>query len=386
MSVTLHTKLPQVGTTIFSVMSALAAQYEAINLSQGFPNFPCDSYLLELLNKYARSGQNQYAHTFGVPALRQAIAQMVATQYAAVYNPDTEITITSGATEALYAAITAIVRPADEVIVLEPCYDSYVPAIELNGGKPVFVALQAPDFRPDWAQIRAAVSPKTRAIILNTPHNPTGYVWTPSDIDALTALVADTQIIIISDEVYEFMSFDQKPHLSVSRYEALRERAFIVSSFGKTFHTTGWKVGYCLAPEAFSTEFRKIHQYLTFSTHTPTQYAIAEYMQEPTRYTQLASFYQQKRDKFVGLLQGSAFGIIPTQGTYFQLLNYEKISQESDTVLAEKFVKEIGVAAIPVSVFYHNKKQDKVLRFCFAKDDETLERAAERLRQLPQRF
>jgi methionine aminotransferase len=375
-------KLPNVGTTIFSKMSALATQHQAINLSQGFPNFGCDEHLLDLLNHYLRKGYNQYAPMIGVAELRQAISAMLTTQDAANYNPDTEITITSGATEALFAAIAATVRPHDEVIVLEPCYDSYVPAIELNGGIAVPVPLDAPSYAPNWAKIAAAISPQTRMMIINSPHNPSGYVWKKSDIEELTKLIAHKNIFILSDEVYEFMCFDGSPHHSIASVPALREKAFIVSSFGKTFHTTGWKVGYCLAPAPLSTEFRKVHQYLTFATHTPTQYALAEYLKtKPEKYQQLAAFYQQKRDTFLKYLQGSAFTFVPTQGTYFQLLGYENISQLSDTVLAEKMVEDIGVASIPISVFYkENAPQHKLLRFCFAKDDETLRLAAEKLK------
>lgn len=381
-SITIKSKLPQVGTTIFSKMSALANQYNAINLSQGFPNFECDSRLTDLLSHYIRKGYNQYAPMMGVLELRKAIAQMLKIQYQADCDADTEITITSGATEALFAAIAAVVHPEDEVIVLEPCYDSYVPAIELSGGKPVFVALQTPDFSPNWQAVKAAISEKTRAIIINSPHNPTGYVWTKSDFEELKKILKHTNICLISDEVYEFMCFDGRPHYSVTGDAFLRERAFVISSFGKTFHVTGWKIGYCVAPASLSAEFRKIHQYLTFSTHTPTQYALADYLADPQNYTQLAHFYQQKRDTFLRLLQGSAFSIIPTQGTYFQLLGYEKISNDDDTILAENLVKSIGVAAIPVSVFYHHHQQNKVLRFCFAKDDTTLAKAAEKLQTL----
>ncbi|MVM40619.1 aminotransferase class I/II-fold pyridoxal phosphate-dependent enzyme [Spirosoma sp. HMF3257] len=383
----LKSKLPNVGTTIFTVMSKLATETGAINLSQGFPGFDCSPELVSLVEQYLRKGFNQYAPMTGVPALREAIAQKTADQYGVNYDPETEITITSGATEAIFAAVTAVVRPGDEVLVFEPAYDSYVPAIDLNGGIPVYVTLTPPDYGIDWQVVREKITDKTRLIMVNTPHNPTGHVWTTDDLTQLATLVRDRDIWIVSDEVYEHILFDRSAgpghvHHSLMTHPELRERTFIIGSFGKTFHITGWKIGYCLAPKELSVEFRKIHQYLTFSTVTPIQYALADYLKEPDNYRQLSAFYQRKRDLFLAGLQGSRFTWKPAEGSFFQTVSYDAITDEPDYDLAIRLTKEIGVASIPVSVFYHQKNDYKILRFCFAKDDAVLEEAAQRLRKL----
>jgi methionine aminotransferase len=378
----LQSKLPHVGTTIFTVMSKLAAEHNAINLSQGFPGFDCSPELVSLVERYLRKGFNQYAPMTGVPALREILAQKTADLYGVTYDPETEITVTSGATEALFAAITAVVRPGDEVIVFEPAYDSYVPAIELNGGIPVYVTLTPPDYTIDWETVRQKITDKTRLILVNTPHNPTGRVWTADDLQQLANLVHDRDIWIVSDEVYEHIVFDQHAHLSLMTHPVLQERTFIVGSFGKTFHITGWKVGYCFAPKELTTEFRKVHQYLTFSTVTPIQHALADYLKNPEHYQQLPDFYQRKRDLFLQGLRQSRFTIKPAEGSFFQTVSYASITDESDYELAVRLTKEIGVASIPVSVFYHQKNDYRMLRFCFAKDDTILLDAAERLSKL----
>lgn len=360
-------------------MSKLAAETGAINLSQGFPGFDCSPELVSLVEKYLRGGFNQYAPMTGVPALREALAQKTFAEYNVSYDPESEVTVTSGATEAIFAAVTAVVRPGDEVIVLEPAYDSYVPAIELNGGMPVYVTLTPPDYAIDWQQVREKITDRTRLILVNTPHNPTGYVWTADDLNQLADLIRDRNIWIVSDEVYEHILFDGRKHHSLMTHPELQERTFVVGSFGKTFHITGWKIGYCLAPKELSAEFRKIHQYLTFSTVTPIQYALGDYLQEPVHYRQLPDFYQRKRDLFLAGLQGSRFTFKPAEGSFFQAVSYAAITDEPDYDLAIRLTKEIGVASIPVSVFYNQKNDYKLLRFCFAKDDAVLIRAAERL-------
>ncbi len=376
---TLPSKLPRVGTTIFTVMSKMAADLGALNLSQGYPSFPADPALLDLVTKAMRANHNQYAPMAGVPVLRNAIAQKTAEVYGIDYNPETEITVTSGATEALYVAITAVVQPADEVIVFEPAYDSYVPAIELAGGKPVFVSLTPPDYGIDWAQVAEKITDRTRLIVVNTPHNPTGRVWTADDLDQLASLVRDRDIFVVSDEVYEHITFDQRPHVSLMQHPGLQERTFVIGSFGKTFHVTGWKIGYCLAPRELTAEFRKIHQFVTFSVPTPMQYAFAEYLTQPDRYLGVSAFYQQKRNLFLDAIAGSRFSYIPTEGTFFQNVSYAAITDEPDYDLAIRLTKEIGVASIPVSVFYDQKNDYNILRFCFAKDDDMLLRAGEHL-------
>ncbi|QMU30593.1 methionine aminotransferase [Adhaeribacter radiodurans] len=378
----LTSKLPQVGTSIFTVMSQLAQQYGAINLSQGFPDFNCPPELTELVSDYLRQGFNQYAPMAGVLKLREQISSKTEKLYGFAPDPDTEITITSGATEALYAALAAILRPGDEVIILEPAYDSYVPAILLNGGQPVFVPLQVPSFAINWQLVKEAITSRTRAILLNSPHNPSGAVLSASDLLNLAELVTDTNILIISDEVYEHMVFDGQPHLSLLTKPELAARSFVISSFGKTYHATGWKVAYCVAPAALTIEFRKVHQYLTFSTVTPIQYAIADYLDNQEHYLTLPAFYQAKRDLFHQLLQSSRFTLTPSAGTYFQLVSYENITQERDQAFARRLTTEVGVAAIPISVFYHQQTDHGLLRFCFAKNEDTLRAAAEKLNRL----
>jgi methionine aminotransferase len=378
----LPSKLPNVGTTIFTVMSKLASDVGAINLAQGFPGFDCDPQLLSLVEKHLRSQLNQYAPMAGVPALREAIARKTLDCYQVSYDPDSEITITSGASEAIFNAVTAVVRPGDEVLVFEPAYDSYVPAIELNGGVPVYITLHAPEYQINWHDVAEKITDRTRLILVNTPHNPSGRVWTRDDLNQLANLVRERDIWIVSDEVYEHILFDQRTHHSLMTHPDLRERTFVVGSFGKTFHVTGWKIGYCLAPKALTTEFRKIHQYITFSTVTPIQYALADYLNEPERYRVLPDFYQRKRDLFLDHLRGSRFRFTPTEGSFFQTLSYADITSEPDYDLAVRLTHDIGVASIPVSVFYQQKNDDKVLRFCFAKNDADVIEAADRLSRL----
>ncbi|MCL4111240.1 UNVERIFIED_CONTAM: hypothetical protein GTU68_026491 [Idotea baltica] len=363
-------------------MSDLAREYGAINLSQGFPDFQCDPLLPELVAKYMKEGLNQYAPSIGIPQLREQISKMVLELYGNTYDADQEITITSGATEALYCAISSVVNEGDEVILFEPAYDSYVPVIELNGGRPVFVSLEAPDYKVNWENLKKRINSRTRVIMLNSPHNPTGVILSDQDMLELQKIVKSNNIFVISDEVYEHIIFDGADHQSVARYPDLATQSFVISSFGKTFHTTGWKVGYCLAPEALSKEFRKIHQFLTFSTSTPFQYAIAEYMQDRQRITGLKDFYQAKRDFFQAAIAGSKFKILPCLGTYFQLLDYSEISDMPDMEFAEWLVREHKLAAIPLSPFFQRSNNDRILRFCFAKEDETLEAAAKILNQL----
>ena len=375
-------RLPYVGTTIFSVMSALAQQHGAINLSQGFPDFDAPADLLSLLDQAARQGHNQYAPMAGVPVLREAIAAKVQALYGAAYDVDAEVTVTAGATQAIFTAIAAMVHPGDEVIVFVPVYDSYGPSIELQGGKVVHAELKQPDYRPDWAQVKALVTPRTRMIIINTPHNPTGTVWTAADMAQLQAITQGTDIVIVSDEVYEHMVFDQARHESVMRYPALAERSFVVSSFGKTYHITGWKVAYCLAPRELMAEFRKAHQFIVFTVHAPSQYALADFMKRPGWYEQLKALYQGKRDIFRQALGGSRFELLPCEGTYFQCVKYSAISDEGDRAFVERLTREHGVAAIPVSAFYPGGDDHGVIRFCFAKSASTLEKALERLIKL----
>lgn len=375
----LLSKLPHIGTTIFTVMSKLATDHHAINLSQGFPGFDCYPYLQDLVSEYMRKGYNQYAPMSGVPILKNRLAEKTENLYDVSFDPETEITIVSGATEAIFAAVTAVVRRGDEVILLEPAYDSYAPAIELNGGVPVYVSLNLPDFSVDWQKVKDAITDKTRLIMINTPHNPCGYVWTQNDLDILAELIEDEDIYLISDEVYEHITFDNRNHLPLFTHPVLKEKTFTCGSFGKTFHITGWKIGYCLAPKKLSTEFRKIHQFLTFSTSTPMQYALADFMKEPSRYLFLNEFYQKKRDLFCEGLKQTPFRFSPTQGSFFQVVEYGHLSSEKDFDLAVRLTKEIGVASIPISAFYHDQKDHKLLRFCFAKDDEVLEEALEQL-------
>ncbi|MBA2305001.1 MAG: methionine aminotransferase [Acidobacteria bacterium] len=375
----LESRLPRVGTTIFTVMSKLATDLGAINLSQGFPDFDCDPALVDAVSRHMREGRNQYAPMQGVPALRQAIAGKYAAFHGHRYDPDSEVTVTSGGTEAIFDAVAAVAGTGDEVIVLEPCYDSYVPGIELSGATPVIVSLELPDYAVNWDALRAAVTPRTRVIIINTPHNPTGAILAAHDIEQLKALVRGTDILIVSDEVYEHIIFDGAQHESMARHAELAERSFIIGSFGKTFHITGWKVGYAVAPAALSAELRKVHQFVTFSTNTPVQHALAEMMANPDGLRRLGPFYEAKRDLFLGLMDGSRFRPLPCRGSYFQLMDYSGITNEADGEFAVRLTREHGVASIPTSPFLYRSSAPKVLRFCFAKKDETLERAAERL-------
>lgn len=375
-------KLPNVGTTIFTVMSQLARQHNAINLSQGFPDFEGSTELMDLVSQYMRRGFNQYAPMAGVPALTEAIAHKAHTLYGIPLDAAKHITVTAGGTQALYTAIAAFVRPNDEVIVFEPCYDSYIPAIEANGGIAVPIALHHPNYHIPWAAVANAITPRTRFIIFNTPHNPSGTIWQPTDLEELYKLVKDTNILLLSDEVYEHIVFDNNKHQSILRHPLLFERSLVVFSFGKTFHFTGWKIGYCIAPENLMIEFRKLHQFVVFSVNTPMQYALADFLQNEHNYLGLSAFYQQKRDYFLQLLQGSRFSWIPAQGSYFQLLDYSQITNQTDTDFAMQLTREKGVASIPISVFYTNAPNQKVLRFCFAKQTQTLEKAAEILQKL----
>jgi len=370
-------KLPAVGTTIFSVMSKLAIENNAINLSQGFPDFNCSEKLIELVNHYMQKGFNQYAPMPGIIGLREQIAIMIEELYGTNYHPESEITITAGATQAIYTAISAVIREGDEVIVFEPAYDCYTPAIIVAGGKPIYITLSQPDFSIDWNAVKKLINHRTRMIIINTPHNPSGSIISEKDLQELDKLTKNTDILILSDEVYEHMAFDDKPHQSIARNKNLANRSFLVSSFGKTVHTTGWKMAYIAAPENLMNEFRKIHQYLVFSCNTPMQYALADFMKEKNNYLELKHFYQKKRDLFTKLVRPSNFSFEPCAGTYFQLLNYSSISDEKDTDFAIRLTKEKKIAAIPLSVFYHEKQDNKLLRFCFAKKDETIEKAAE---------
>lgn len=379
---TLKSKLHKTGTTIFTIMSGLANEHGAINLSQGFPDFPVSPELIELINRNMKAGHNQYAPMPGHRPLREVIAAKVQNLYSATYDPDKEITITAGGTQAIYSAITSIIKEGDEVIVFEPAYDCYVPAIELNGGIPVQLQLKGSDFHIDWNEVKKMVNQRTRMIMINSPHNPTGAILTAKDMHQLEKITHNRDIVIVSDEVYEHVIFDGYEHQSVMRYPKLAERSFVVFSFGKTFHATGWKTGYCIAPENLMTEFRKVHQFQVFSVNTPIQYALAEYMSDANNYSGINTFYQHKRDLFLSLIKGSRFKPLNCSGSYFQLLDYSKISDEKDTDFAIKVTKEYGVAAIPISVFYKNPIEQKVLRFCFAKEDATLEKAAEKLRTI----
>lgn len=375
-------RLPQVGTTIFSVMSALAAQHGAVNLGQGFPDFACDPALIDAVTRAMQAGHNQYPPMTGVPALRQRVADKIQTLHQRSYCPDQEITITAGATQAILTAILACVQPGDEVIVLEPCYDSYVPGIELAGGQVVRVPLTPGSFRPDFEKIAAAITPRTRLLLANTPHNPSATIWTAEEMAQLQALLAPTNILLISDEVYEHMVFDGQQHQSAARFPGLAERAFIVSSFGKTFHVTGWKVGTVAAPARMTAEFRKIHQFNVFTVNTPMQHGLAEYLRQPAPYLELPAFYQAKRDLFRGGLQGSRLKLLPSQGSYFQCVDYSAVSDLPEQAFCEWLTRELGVAAIALSAFYGDGFDQQVVRFCFAKRDDTLHAALERLRRL----
>ncbi|MCK6416348.1 MAG: pyridoxal phosphate-dependent aminotransferase [Giesbergeria sp.] len=379
---TLASRLPQVGTTIFSVMSALAAEHGAVNLGQGFPDFDCDPALIDAVHQAMRAGHNQYPPMPGVPVLRQAVATKIIATGARQYCPEAEITITAGATQAILTAILAIVHPGDEVIVLDPCYDSYVPNIELAGGKAVRVPLTPGTFRPDFGKISAALTPRTRALIINSPHNPSATVWSAQDMRTLQELLAPTDVLLISDEVYEHMVFDGAAHQSAARFPGLAARAFIVSSFGKTFHVTGWKVGTVAAPAPLMAEFRKVHQFNVFTVNTPMQHGIAAYLQDPAPWQQLPTFYQAKRDLFRQGLEGSRLRLLPSTGSYFQCVDISAVSDLSEADFCQWLTREIGVAAIPLSAFYGDGFDQRVVRFCFAKKDDTLREAIARLRKL----
>ena len=378
----LTSRLPEVGTTIFTVMSALAAQHQAVNLGQGFPDFACDPQLVDEVTRAMQAGHNQYPPMAGIPALRQTISEKISTLHGKTYSPTDEITITAGATQAILTAILAIVHPGDEVIVLEPCYDSYVPNIALAGGVVVRVPLQPGSFRPDFEKIKAALTPRTRAIVINTPHNPSATVWSTADMLALQALLAPTKVLVISVEVYEHMVFDGAQHESVARYPGLAARAFIVSSFGKTYHVTGWKVGYVAAPASLMAEFRKVHQFNVFTVNTPVQHALNAYMADPAPYLNLAAFYQRKRDLFLNGLAKTKFKLLHSQGTYFQCVDISEVSDLTEADFCKWLTAEVGVAAIPLSAFYGNGFDQRVVRFCFAKKDETLLAALSRLQTL----
>lgn len=373
----INSKLPHIGTTIFTVMSGLAKEHNAINLSQGFPDFGCSPKLLELAQKNLMSGFNQYAPMAGAQPLRETISELLQNCYQASYHPETEITITAGATQGIYTSIAAFINKGDEVIVFEPAYDCYIPAIEVHGGVVKPIALEYPNFTINWNTVKNTITDKTRMIIINSPHNPSGTTLNENDLLELQKLITGKNIILVSDEVYEHMVFDDKPHQSVARFKSLAAQSIIVSSFGKTIHATGWKIGYVAAPKELMMEFRKVHQFLVFCVNHPFQLALAEYLKDESTYKGLHQFYQAKRDYFRKLIKTSRFEMEPCTGTYFQLLNYKKITEEKDTDFAIRLTKEKGLASIPLSVFYSNQQQQQLLRFCFAKKEETLEKAAE---------
>ncbi len=372
-----QSKLPNVGTTIFTVMSALANEYKALNLSQGFPNYPSPQLLNDLVANAMNGGYNQYAPMAGNLDLRLAIANKFQQLYNTSYHPDTEITVTAGATQAIYTIISAFVKPNDEVVIFKPAYDCYQPAIEVNGGKTIPIQLSAPDYSVNWEEVASKISSKTKMIIINTPHNPSGTIWSEEDMLQLEKLIKDTNIIVLSDEVYEHIVFDSEQHHSACKFPDLKARSFITASFGKTFHNTGWKIGYCCAPEDLMNEFRKVHQFNVFSVNHPAQKGIADYMTDAETYLGLNTFFQQKRDLFLNLIAESRFKFTPSKGTYFQVLDYSEITDEQDVDFAKRLTKEFKIASIPLSVFNENSKDDKVLRFCFAKTDETLIKASE---------
>lgn len=375
-------KLPNVASSIFSVMGQMAHSHNAINLSQGFPGFDTDPALHALVTEAMASGYNQYAPMQGIYSLREQIALKMNTLYGSAYHPETEVTVTVGATQALYTAISAFVHVGDEVIVLKPAYDSYEPAILVNGGNVVPIQLEAPNYKVDWTVVQEAITPATKMLIINTPHNPTGTVLTKQDMLTLEGILENTDIIVLSDEVYEHIVFDGVTHESVAKYPRLAERAFITASFGKTFHTTGWRMGYAVAPKYLMKEFQKVHEFSVFSIHHPTQKAFAQYLKTPSHYLELGVFYQRKRDLFLDLIKDSRFNMTPSSGTYFQLLDYSGITEENDVLFAERLIKEKGIASIPTSVFNLDQEDFKRLRFCFAKTDETLEKAAEILNKI----
>jgi len=382
LSVPIQTRLPKVGTTVFTVMSALAAEHRAVNLGQGFPDFDCDPALVEEVSRAMRAGFNQYPPMPGAPALREAVSQKIEALYGRRYDPGSEITITAGATQAILTAVLCCVHPGDEVIVLEPCYDSYIPNIELAGGKVVRVPLTPRSFRPDLALIAAAITPRTRALLINSPHNPSATVWTRQEMLQLRDLLAPTNIVLVADEVYEHMVFDGAEHVSAASISGLAERAFVVSSFGKTYHVTGWKVGYVAAPQALTAEFRKVHQFNVFTVNTPVQHALAAYMQDPGPYQGLPAFYQRKRDRFLDGLRQTRLRPLHTAGTYFQCVDYSAVSDLPEADFCQWLTREIGVAAIPLSAFYEGGFEQGIARLCFAKKDDTLDLALERLKAI----
>jgi methionine aminotransferase len=375
-------KLPNIETTIFTVMSGLANKHEAINLSQGFPNFKSDQKLIDLVSKAMNSGYNQYALMPGNMELREAIAKKFDLLYGSSYHPESEITITAGATQAIYDVITAFVRADDEVIIFKPAYDCYEPSIQINGGKPVSIQLKAPNYQVDWEEMKQKISSKTKMIIINTPHNPSGTIFSEADMLKLQEITKNTNIIVLSDEVYEHIVFDGEKHQSACLFPDLKSRSFITASFGKTFHNTGWKTGYCCAPKELMEEFRKMHQFNVFSVNHPVQKGLADYMQDPNTYLGLSEFFQEKRDLFLSLIIDSRFKFKPSQGTYFQVLDYSKITQEYDVDYAKRLTIENGLASIPLSVFNDNQLDNKVLRFCFAKTDDTLKKAGDILNEI----
>ncbi|TWI83045.1 methionine aminotransferase [Lacibacter cauensis] len=378
----IKSKLPNVGTTIFTVMSALATEHKAVNLGQGFPDFPMSEELTAKVAEAMKNGHNQYAPMPGLIGLRESIAEKVEFLYKTKVNPDTEITITPGGTYAIYSSLTTILQPGDEVILFEPAYDSYIPNIEINGAKAIPLPLTYPDYKIDWDLVRSSINAKTKAILINSPHNPTGSVLDKNDIAELKSIVAGTDLFIVSDEVYEHLIYDDLPHESMLKYPELFERSFVNFSFGKTYHCTGWKLGYCIAPAAFTKEFRKVHQFNCFSCFTPAQVALADYLKNKEAYLSLPRFMQQKRDYFVELMKQTKFDLLPTSGSYFVCASYGRISDEADKDLAIRLTKEAGVATIPLSAFYHNQKDDKVVRFCFSKQNRTLQQAVERLMKI----
>jgi len=378
----IKSKLPNVGTTIFTVMSSLATEHKAVNLGQGFPDFPMSEELTAKVAEAMRNGHNQYAPMPGLIGLRESIAEKVEFLYKTKVNPDTEITITPGGTYAIYSSLTTILQPGDEVILFEPAYDSYIPNIEINGAKAIPLPLTYPDYKIDWDLVRSSITLKTKAILINSPHNPTGSVLDKNDIAELKSIVADTDLFIVSDEVYEHLIYDDLPHESMLKHPELFARSFVNFSFGKTYHCTGWKLGYCITPAAFTKEFRKVHQFNCFSCFTPAQVALAEYLKNKEAYLSLPRFMQQKRDYFVELMKQTKFDLLPTSGSYFVCASYGRISDEADKDIAIRLTKEAGVATIPLSAFYHNQKDDKVLRFCFSKQNRTLQQAVERLMKI----
>ncbi len=375
-------KLPDTTTSIFSVMSKLAHEEKAINLSQGYPDFPSSPELINMVSEAMKGGFNQYAPMPGIYSLREVISEKIASMYGTVYHPETEITVTAGATQAIYTIITALVQKEDEVIIFAPAYDCYAPSIKLNGGKTIEIELHSPEYRVDWNAVKESISDKTKMIIINTPHNPTGTVLSKDDMNSLEALVKNTNIVILSDEVYEHLIYDGLEHQSIARFPGLAERSFLVASFGKTFHNTGWKMGYCAGPSALMVEFRKVHQYNVFSVNHPIQKALSVYLKNKENYLILPEFFQKKRDLFLNAIKDSKFSFTPSSGTYFQLLNYADISVERDVDLAKKWTRELKLASIPISVFYEELIDHKALRFCFAKSDDTLLKGAEILNRI----